>query len=282
MTTARFNFDENILKLSSTNDINKIGDEWVIIDKQTLPTQSGQCICQRKIKHIVYLYNAITKQCTLVGSKCLTKFGKRITRTGNPVLVDMFKQYNKDSSYELIDDIFAYSENIKQRLEEYIEKQYKNKINLDELLSNIKELIDDYGFVGLTELYNAINLTISLERMERYERERQEREQREREQRERGQRERGVKLVVTFEMLLKQKKQEQQEQQERERERIQQQLERERIKQVEQERNERIRELDCKRRCGIDPCLCENPEYKLMSINNNYYCNRCSKWKCRC
>ena len=310
MPTVRYKFDENILKLSSTNDINQIGDEWVKIDSKSLSTPSGHCICQKNnIKHIIYCYNIITKTFITVGRECSTKFGKRIKRTGNPLIVDMFKQYIKDISYELIDDVFAYSENIKQKLEEHIEKQYKNRINLDELLSNIKELIDDYGFVGLTELYTAINLTISRERMERCERERQERERCERERQEREQREREqkrkreVKSVVTFEMLLKQKKQEQQEREQQEREqrnreqrkreqRERTQMEREEKEKQEREQQERVlrqknyikqifdRDKKCTQ-CNINYCKCHTPRF-IRNANNKQICSCCKKRKCNC
>jgi glycerol-3-phosphate cytidylyltransferase-like family protein len=75
-------------------------------------------------------------------------------------------------------------------------------------------------------------------------------------------------------------------QKERERE-----MEMERME-MERERKEREREIEmemeferlgCKRTCGIsEPCICEIPKYTLVSINNNYFCNRCRNWKCRC
>lgn len=55
------------------------------------------------------------------------------------------------------------------------------------------------------------------------------------------------------------------------------------VQQRERERQERERLQLCTRKCGISlPCVCELPKYILVSINNNYYCNYCHKWKCRC
>jgi hypothetical protein len=60
--------------------------------------------------------------------------------------------------------------------------------------------------------------------------------------------------------------------------------EEERIKKEEEERinNEKLR--TCK--CGImikDICVCEKPKYVMVKIsNNNLFCEKCNKWKCRC
>ena len=34
--------------------------------------------------------------------------------------------------------------------------------------------------------------------------------------------------------------------------------------------------------CKINICNCKNPDYELIKANNNYFCNNCNKWKCRC
>ena len=39
----------------------------------------------------------------------------------------------------------------------------------------------------------------------------------------------------------------------------------------------------CKRKCGLpEVCSCDIPQYEKMNINNNYFCNNCCLWKCRC
>lgn len=43
-----------------------------------------------------------------------------------------------------------------------------------------------------------------------------------------------------------------------------------------------ISEKNNKHKCSLDICKCENPDYELIKANNNYYCNNCNKWKCRC
>jgi hypothetical protein len=37
--------------------------------------------------------------------------------------------------------------------------------------------------------------------------------------------------------------------------------------------------------CGImiiNICICENPKYEFIKLNNNFFCINCNKWKCRC
>ena len=73
------------------------------------------------------------------------------------------------------------------------------------------------------------------------------------------------------------------EREKREREERERQEILESVQQRERERQERERLQLCTRKCGISlPCVCELPKYILVSINNNYYCNYCHKWKCRC
>ena len=35
-------------------------------------------------------------------------------------------------------------------------------------------------------------------------------------------------------------------------------------------------------RCEIDICKCDFPDYELVKCNNNLFCIKCNKWKCRC
>ena len=86
--------------------------------------------------------------------------------------------------------------------------------------------------------------------------------------------------------LIEKQKEREREIREREREREREIREKEwerEIKEMEREREMVFERLGCKRTCGIsEPCVCEIPKYILMSVNNEYYCDRCRNWKCRC
>jgi hypothetical protein len=114
-------------------------------------------------------------------------------------------------------------------------------------------------------------------REEREEREREEREEREREEWERKREEREEREREEWE-----RKREEREEWERELKiKIDEwnEIEREQIRKLE----ENLKEIRCKRKCDInEPCICETPKYILVLTNNEYYCNRCRKWKCRC
>ena len=46
--------------------------------------------------------------------------------------------------------------------------------------------------------------------------------------------------------------------------------------------NNKIKESNNLCNCSLDICKCEKPNYELIKLSNNYYCNSCNKWKCRC
>ena len=69
-----FKFSENILKLSSSSDIDEAIKEWLFIDEGQTKEAENTCICQKKIKNFNYMYNYKTKKTILVGSSCFKKF----------------------------------------------------------------------------------------------------------------------------------------------------------------------------------------------------------------
>ena len=52
---AKYNFDENILKLSKSNNLNEAKREWYVILKETRTYNEPSlvCICQHKIRNII-------------------------------------------------------------------------------------------------------------------------------------------------------------------------------------------------------------------------------------
>jgi hypothetical protein len=74
MTTAKYNFNKNLIKASYKKDLCDAKNEWCIIGNESREYQNGLCICQRKVKHIIYMYNLKTNLTIMVGSKCAKKF----------------------------------------------------------------------------------------------------------------------------------------------------------------------------------------------------------------
>ena len=296
-TKAAYNFDEHIIGLSKTNDINKISEEWIECYRRELSTQSGHCICQRKIKHIIYMYNTFTKNFITVGTTCFSKFKGHIKSLKKSILVEIFNQRNTNSEYKLIDDIFIYSENIEQELITHIMNRIKKGGNLEILLINVKELIHEYGMSELVEIYNILEL----HEKERQEKERQEKERQEKE-RERQEKERERQEKERERQEKEKERQEKRRQKKERQEEIMNELQRLEQERPEKERQEKERQekerqeeimnelqrlidnVECK--CGIkvkNICACEIP--KLIPVvlsNNNLYCKCCRKWKCRC
>uniref|UniRef100_A0A6C0EFJ4 Uncharacterized protein n=1 Tax=viral metagenome TaxID=1070528 RepID=A0A6C0EFJ4_9ZZZZ len=86
---AVYKFNENILKLSLNANIDNAKLEWekILEDKN-----DGLCICQHKIKNIIYMYNILTKKTIMVGSRCYKKFNFNNTTIKSKILKDILKK----------------------------------------------------------------------------------------------------------------------------------------------------------------------------------------------
>jgi hypothetical protein len=213
MTTAKYNFDKNLIKASYKKDLYGAKREWQIIGKYIREEQDGLCICQRKVKHIIYMYNPKTKLTIIVGSKCAKKFELNNFLLPNNILRKLLKSNLLKGNYEIINNIIRYSYNIEEQFIKYfenkIDKCNNNQNKLLEIKNEIKELIEIYSLKYLNNIYEILN--------------------------------------NIYEIL-----------------------------------NNKYIKLHKLHRCSLDICICDNPDYELIKVNNNYYCNNCSKWKCRC
>ena len=53
---AKYNFDMNLIKASYNKNLEDAKKEWVLIGKDAREEQDGLCICQHKVKHIIYYF----------------------------------------------------------------------------------------------------------------------------------------------------------------------------------------------------------------------------------
>jgi hypothetical protein len=90
---VKHKFNENLLKLSQSSDIKIAKTEWYEIYKETKENgmEYGLCICQHKIKHIIYMFNKYTKKTISVGTGCCKKFKLQQNKLNNRILEDVFK-----------------------------------------------------------------------------------------------------------------------------------------------------------------------------------------------
>ena len=168
MLTTKYNFDNNLIKASYNKNISEAKNEWVVISKDIKDDKSGLCICQRHVKHIIYMYNLKTKLTIMVGSKCAKKFEMQRQILPCNIIRKILSNNLIKGSYEIIDNIIIYSNNIEKQFQKYyndlIENNCKNKDKLIIIKNEIKELIDKYELNYLNLIYiNLINKIATIE-----------------------------------------------------------------------------------------------------------------------
>ena len=279
-----YKFQENLLKLSFSQKIDTALGEWTQIYEETLPEQTGLCICQRRIKRSWYMFNLSTKYNIRVGIECRKKFNGneytgRINKTLQRNILQQFIRNGLMTGYGEILDILKYAMEIKSYLMESLRRQITNTTNmnvLQELYDDITELINDYNVEYLQEIRDEIERKMIDER----------RKIAEYEQREK------TRIID-----LEKQKQEQEnqsklrEQQEEERKTREQQRQKQEQELAEQIRLERSipppEKIEPKCACGLSItriCRCEAPRFEICKPNQQLICKnaRCQKWKCRC
>jgi hypothetical protein len=160
MTESKYQFERNLLYASESEDIEIAKTEWHIIVKETRKKQDGHCICQRNIKHVTYMYNIKTNHTISVGTKCVKKFGLNSDKYVPLGLRTVLSDFISNASYEIIDDIVEYSDNVEDKVIEF----YANKISntsvliiLVNLQIEIEYLIAEYHIQYLDNVLIAIN-----------------------------------------------------------------------------------------------------------------------------
>jgi hypothetical protein len=327
MTIAKYNFDKNLIKASYKKDLYGAKREWQIIGKDIREEQNGLCICQRKVKYIIYMYNPKTKLTIMVGSKCAKKFELNNFSLSNNILRELLKNNLLKGDYEIIDNIIRYSYSIEEQFIKYfenkIDKCNNNQNKLLEIKNEIKELINIYSLMYLNNIYETLNtkiikINIHKELIDKclvysvktfthnyvpcqgsdiYENTKLFRDIDEcnnyilslkplEEKITKGYgytlSENTLKkieiiykndIIKTLGKLFDDNKLPKTTQNINPLQ-LQMQL------QIKESIDEVVPII--LHTCSLDICKCENPDYELIKINNNYYCNNCSKWRCRC
>jgi hypothetical protein len=141
MSKAEFNFNENLLKASSSKFLQEAKTEWVEVYREERINKDGLCICQRNnLKYVIYFYNVKTKLTIIVGSKCCTKFNFGVDKIKNKILEEIFKNNIIKGDYQVINNIIEYTNSVENQLIEYFEKKY-NLLHLFSFQTPIKQVI---------------------------------------------------------------------------------------------------------------------------------------------
>lgn len=167
MKKAEYKFDANLLKLSRSKDIAIAKTEWRTICKEEREERDGLCICQHTLKNIIYMYNIFTKKTISVGTRCCKKFNLNTSGIDNNILKNVLSIMIRAGEYKIIDNILQYTADIQSQMIKYIMDEYTYFYN-ENLLMNIKMLIDKYKLSYLQSVYDEL---ISRKEKEREERE---------------------------------------------------------------------------------------------------------------
>lgn len=172
--TAKFRFDTNLLNASHSNELENAKKEWKFVLEEKRDTQDGLCICQRRVKKVIFMYNVKTKLTIMVGSTCHKKFNMSSNKI-NKFLSNMLNNSLLKGEYSLINNIIKYSNSVEEELIKSFQFEYEKIISsymhdkqtnnrsmkewdyipkkLSKLLEDIQILIEDYELDYLQDLY---------------------------------------------------------------------------------------------------------------------------------
>lgn len=179
---AKYKFDTNLKSASCNKELEHAKKEWKVICKEKRDKQDGLCICQRKIKNIIYMYNLKTKKTIIVGLKCHEKFNMENSKV-NTILSTLLNNHIEKGEYLNINNIITYCKSIEEQLLKYIQDELTNLVinfhedkiferkycvptirkesdyvpkNLIKLSENINILIKEYKFENLKDIYSSV------------------------------------------------------------------------------------------------------------------------------
>lgn len=129
LSKMKYKFNENLLKLSKNKNLEFAKTEWREIYRESRTEKTGLCICQHRLKNIIYMYNIYTKYTITVGSDCCKKFNLQLVKLDNTILKNVIGQMLVRGEYEynIIDNILEYTNDIQNQLIKYIRNIYENE-----------------------------------------------------------------------------------------------------------------------------------------------------------
>ena len=136
-----YNFQQNLLKASESNDIIEAKMEWKMMSEQKVQNRV-LCICNHKISNVTYFLNTKTKNIINIGSTCKNKFGMdNIPKIKNKLILKFLSKNLKNNEYGCITDIKKYCEDVQKELFEYLESKIEKYILNNKKLQTYKDYI---------------------------------------------------------------------------------------------------------------------------------------------
>lgn len=166
MDKQLYKFNKNLLGLSKSDNIEIAKMEWEMIYEEKRENADSLCICQRKVKNIIYMFNTITNHTIIVGTTCRQKFNLKNSVLKNKLLLTVLKHFIQKGEYQSINNLIQYSHSVEEKLMEYIKNQQNihlktlNINKLNELMNDVLDLITTHHLYYLEQIYKELHFTI--------------------------------------------------------------------------------------------------------------------------
>jgi hypothetical protein len=143
----KYNFNNNLLKASISDNIEDAHKEWQVICTHDRNDTDAHCICGHVVKNVKYMYNIKNKKTIIVGCVCFKKFNLNNKKLSNKIFKNVLQKVLQKGEYKNIDDIDQYCENIKIELINHFkdrldELKLINSNNKADLLCQLKKEVD--------------------------------------------------------------------------------------------------------------------------------------------
>lgn len=158
---AKYKFDTNLLALSENKDVDMAKKEWHFVTKDKV--ESEQCICQRKISNVIYMWNHVTGKSIAVGTTCCEKFLEKTHVTTDKKFPPEFYIFLKKEisgqkgEYQTIADLNIYSDRILKNIEE---KFFLPRLGLPLASDKLEELRKFAEFLNIPAIMEKITQKI--------------------------------------------------------------------------------------------------------------------------
>ena len=102
-----YNFKDNILKLSKTQDLDELKNEWVIVNDKP-HVKNVVCVCRKDIAYFHIFHNKKTSEFSIVGTTCK----KKLLPNTSLNKLNIIQCFNGIHDYTMIPDIYEYSREV--------------------------------------------------------------------------------------------------------------------------------------------------------------------------
>jgi hypothetical protein len=135
MSGDRYNFAENILKLSQTKQVEYLPEEWAVLDHDTDLTEPVRCVCNAKVKKSVYiLYNSTTRRFANAGDSCVKRFKPKSNKKPRQSGFFDYLSHHK-VEYSAITNVFVYSDEIAVHYRKFLFEKL-----MSELIAKVRQI----------------------------------------------------------------------------------------------------------------------------------------------